>query len=74
MLLQKNKPLELAQFKFTDPPSLGEFKMEEFSVLRIEALIMCCVRAPACIADYLCYQFYEENYTVVTRLDILEVG
>ena len=51
----------------------SEFYMEDFNELRKKILINCTVAAPRTVADYLSYQFYEDNYTIGHRLDILNV-
>ena len=44
-----------------------------FEELRLEALIACVVRAPKKVATYLTGEFYERNYSIRQRMDILEV-
>lgn len=50
-----------------------EFYMEDFDECRKDILVKCAVVAPKTVADYLCYQFYEDNYTIAHRLDILDI-
>ena len=54
-------------------PLTSEFYMEDFLECRKLILIKCCAAAPCTVADFLCYQFYEENYTIGHRLDILDI-
>lgn len=51
----------------------SEFYMEDFVECRKKIMINCAVVAPRIVADYLSYQFYEDNYTIGHRLDILDV-
>ena len=51
----------------------SEFYMEDFTECRKKVLVGCAVKAPPTVADYLCYQFYEDVYTISHRLDILDV-
>ncbi|KAL5264428.1 hypothetical protein ACHWQZ_G005499 [Mnemiopsis leidyi] len=51
----------------------SEFYMEDFIECRKRILVNCAVVAPRTVADYLSYQFYEDNYTIGHRLDILDV-
>lgn len=44
-----------------------------FVELRLKALIACVVRAPKKVATYLTGEFYERNYSIRQRMDILEV-
>ena len=54
-------------------PLTSQFYMEDFSDCRKQILVRCAAAAPDTVADYLCYQFYEDNYTIAHRLDILDV-
>ena len=45
----------------------------DFEELRLNALIACLVRAPKKVATYLTGEFYERNYSIRQRMDILEV-
>jgi len=44
-----------------------------FEEMRLNALIACLVRAPKKVATYLTGEFYERNYSIRQRMDILEV-
>ncbi|XP_059147318.1 telomere length regulation protein TEL2 homolog [Physella acuta] len=46
---------------------------ENFLVNRFSALVALAVTSPANVAEFLCSQFYEKNYSLRQRMDILEV-
>ncbi|XP_074649235.1 telomere length regulation protein TEL2 homolog isoform X2 [Tubulanus polymorphus] len=49
------------------------FNTTEFSSLRRNALVALTVTCPVKAANYLTHEFYERNYNIKQRLDILEV-
>ena len=64
--------VELARVLLHLADQFGAYNYD-FEELRLNALIACVVRAPKSVATYLTGEFYERNYSIRQRMDILEV-
>lgn len=49
-----------------------QYNIQDFCLLRKRALVAITVRCPKPVAEYLTEQFYERNYNLRQRMDILE--
>ena len=64
--------VELARVLLHLADQFGAYNYD-FEELRLNALIACLVKAPQSVAAYLTAEFYERNYSIRQRMDILEV-